>query len=61
MISAVERVANIDRKQCRDAAERRFSLQRMAHDHDRLYRRIAERDSRFMRRIPVAGRRLISA
>jgi glycosyltransferase involved in cell wall biosynthesis len=61
MISAVERVANIDRKQCRDAAERRFSLQRMARDHDRLYRRIAERDSRFMRRIPVAGRRLISA
>ncbi|HTX84570.1 MAG TPA: glycosyltransferase family 4 protein [Streptosporangiaceae bacterium] len=61
MISAVERVAKIDRKQCRDAAERRFSLQRMARDHERLYRRIAEREARLVRRIPAASRRLISA
>jgi len=61
MISAVERVGEIDRDQCRDAAERRFSLQRMARDHDRLYRRVLDRDSGLVRRIPAAGRRLISA
>jgi glycosyltransferase involved in cell wall biosynthesis len=61
MISAIDRVGEIDRDQCRDAAERRFSLQRMARDHERLYRRIVERESGFIRRIPAAGRRLISA
>ena len=61
MISAVERVAKIDRADCREAAERRFSLQRMARDHERLYRKIAEREARIVRRIPAAGRRLISA
>jgi hypothetical protein len=33
-------VPEIERRQCRDAAERRFSLARMALDHQRLYRRI---------------------
>jgi glycosyltransferase involved in cell wall biosynthesis len=61
MISAVDRVADIDREMCREAAERRFSLQRMARDHERFYRRVLERESRFIRRIPAAGRRLISA
>jgi glycosyltransferase involved in cell wall biosynthesis len=61
MISAVDRVGEIDRDQCRDAAERRFSLQRMARDHDRLYRRLLDRESGFIRRIPAAGRRLINA
>jgi len=61
MISAVERVGEIDRNHCREAAERRFSLQRMARDHERLYRRMLDRESRLIRRIPAAGRRLINA
>ena len=61
MISAVHRVADIDRDRCRAAAESRFSLQRMARDHERFYRRLLERESRLVRRIPAAGRRLISA
>jgi glycosyltransferase involved in cell wall biosynthesis len=61
MISAVDRVAELDRNLCRDAAQQRFSLQRMARDHDELYRRVLDRESRLMRRIPAAGRRLISA
>jgi len=40
MITAVGRVPEIERRLCRDAAERRFSLVRMALDHQRLYRRI---------------------
>jgi glycosyltransferase involved in cell wall biosynthesis len=61
MISAIDRVPELDRAQCRAAAERRFSLQRMARDHDRLYRRILDRESSFMRRIPAAGRPLVTA
>src|SRR5215469_772989 len=61
MIRAVDRVAEIDRDRCREAAERRFSLQKMAREHERFYRRLLERESRFIRRIPAAGRRLISA
>lgn len=61
MISAVDRVGEIDRSQCRTAAEQRFSLQGMARDHDRLYRRLLDRESSLMRRIPAAGRRLINA
>jgi glycosyltransferase involved in cell wall biosynthesis len=40
MVTAIGRVPEIERRQCRDAAERRFSLARMALDHQRLYRRI---------------------
>lgn len=61
MISAIDRVGELDRSQCRAAAERRFSLQRMARDHERLYRRVMERESRFVRRIPATGRPLVSA
>ncbi len=61
MISAVDRVADISRERCREAAEQRFSLQQMAREHERYYRRVLERESKFMRRIPAAGRRLISA
>jgi len=61
MSAAVHRVADIDRDRCRAAAESRFSLQRMARDHERFYRRILERESRLVRRIPAARRRLISA
>jgi glycosyltransferase involved in cell wall biosynthesis len=61
MISAIDRVAELDRSQCRAAAEKRFSLQRMARDHERLYHQILDREARFMRRIPPAGRPLVSA
>jgi glycosyltransferase involved in cell wall biosynthesis len=61
MISAVDQVADIERAACREAARRRFSLQRMARDHERLYRRMLDREARLIRRIPAAGRRLISA
>jgi glycosyltransferase involved in cell wall biosynthesis len=61
MISAVDQVADIERAACREAARRRFSLQRMASDHERLYRRMLDREARLIRRIPAAGRRLISA
>ena len=42
MVTAVGQVHEIERHQCRAAAERRFSLARMAADHERLYRRILE-------------------
>jgi glycosyltransferase involved in cell wall biosynthesis len=61
MISAVDRVGEIDRNRCREAAVGRFSLERMARDHERFYRHLLERESRLTRRIPAAGRRLISA
>jgi glycosyltransferase involved in cell wall biosynthesis len=46
MTAAIARVDHIDRKQCRAAAERRFSLARMAADYERLYRAILERPGR---------------
>jgi len=46
MTAAVARVYQIDRKQCRAAAERRFSLARMAADYERLYQAILEHPSR---------------
>jgi glycosyltransferase involved in cell wall biosynthesis len=54
MVTAVGRVPQIQRRQCRDAAERRFSLARMALDHQRLYRRIL-RDPGQLRRGCAAG------
>ncbi len=61
MITAIDGVGGIDRDQCRESAERRFSLQRMARDHERLYRRVLQTDGRFPRRVPPASRRLVSA
>jgi glycosyltransferase involved in cell wall biosynthesis len=46
MIAAIARVHQISRWRCRAAAERRFSLSRMAADYDRLYRAILERPVR---------------
>ena len=40
MLTALRRVPALDRAYCRTTAERRFSLQRMARDHERLYRRL---------------------
>ncbi|GAB1691664.1 glycosyltransferase family 4 protein [Krasilnikovia sp. M28-CT-15] len=37
MTAAVARLPGIDRRACRDAAVRRFSRERMARDHERLY------------------------
>jgi len=39
-IGAVARIPEIDRAACRADAERRFSLERMAGDHERLYETI---------------------
>ena len=46
MTAAVARVHQISRRQCRAAAEQRFSLARMAAGYDRLYRAILERPGR---------------
>ena len=46
MTAAVAHIGEIDRRQCRAAAERQFSLARMAADYDRLYRAILEHASR---------------
>jgi glycosyltransferase involved in cell wall biosynthesis len=61
MISAIDRVGGIDRDHCRESAERRFSLHRMARDHDRLYRRVLETEGGFLHRVPPADRRLVIA
>src|ERR1019366_508645 len=42
-------------RKCRDAAERRFSLARMALDHQRLYRRILRDPSQMGRRSVADG------
>ncbi|GAA0804801.1 glycosyltransferase family 4 protein [Spirilliplanes yamanashiensis] len=41
LAGALRRVGGIDRRACRDAAERRFSADRMVADHLRLYGRAA--------------------
>ncbi len=46
MTAAVADMHQIDRRQCRAAAERRFSLARMAADYERLYRAILARPGR---------------
>jgi hypothetical protein len=46
MSAAVAHIGQIDRSQCRAAAERRFSLARMAADHERLYQAILEHPGR---------------
>jgi glycosyltransferase involved in cell wall biosynthesis len=42
MVAAIGRVEQIDRAECRAAAEQRFSLQRMARDYERLYQRLLD-------------------
>jgi hypothetical protein len=48
MTAAVAPVHQIDRCQCRAAAEGWFPLARMAADYDRLYRSILEHPVRVM-------------
>jgi len=45
LVAAVGGIGEIDRNDCRDAAERRFSMERMVEDHVRLYRRLIDRAS----------------
>lgn len=45
MAAAVGRIPEIDRLQCRKAAEQRFSLGRMSADYERLYRDILEENA----------------
>jgi glycosyltransferase involved in cell wall biosynthesis len=59
MVRAVGQVPQIDRDQCRNAAERRFSLQRMARDHERFYRRVLERE--VLEPVAAAGESLVTA
>jgi len=40
MVAAIDRIGEIERADCRSVAEQRFSLARMALDHERLYRRL---------------------
>jgi glycosyltransferase involved in cell wall biosynthesis len=41
-VQAVERVASLDRLECRRTFERRFSVERMAEDYISVYRRLVE-------------------
>ena len=59
MTTAIAHIGEIDRRQCRAAAEQRFSLVRMAADYDRLYRAILEHPGRVgsvIWRMPGAAR-----
>lgn len=45
-VAAVDRVAGLSRRRCRDRFEQRFSVTRMACDYLRLYQRLAETNTR---------------
>lgn len=59
-VKAVERVATLSRKTCRDVFEQRFTAARMARDYLRIYRRLVEvkaASGRTLRPIPhIASR-----
>lgn len=60
LVAAVRRIGLIDRADCRAAAVRRFSMERMVSDHVRLYRRLIDKaavPSLVSRRGARAGRR----
>jgi glycosyltransferase involved in cell wall biosynthesis len=40
LVEALGRVGELDREACRLAAVERFSIERMARDHERLYQRL---------------------
>lgn len=40
LAAAVDKVGDLDRAACRSRVERKFSLDRMARDHERLYHRV---------------------
>jgi glycosyltransferase involved in cell wall biosynthesis len=45
LIAAVETASGLDRRACRSSVEVRFSMERMAADHERLYRRLLRRST----------------
>ena len=45
-VEAVELAGRIDRRACREAFDQRFTVERMAHDYLRLYRRLIEQPTR---------------
>lgn len=44
LTAAVDKIEDLDRAACRRRVERKFSLERMALDHERLYRRVTSHD-----------------
>lgn len=57
LLRAVARVPELDRAACRTAAERHFSLQRMAADHETLYRRVIQVHATIRPLVPMGVRR----
>lgn len=59
MVDAIGRVDALDRHACREAAELRFGMDRMAADHERLYERVLDRGrgGPGSRRLVVSGQR----
>lgn len=55
LIQAVARIPELDRAACRTAAEQRFSLQRMAADHETLYQRVLLESAAAAGSVPSAG------
>lgn len=53
MVRAVRRIDTIDRKKCRQYAERKFSVKRMIDAHERLFERLVQKPKRgiFRRRL----------
>jgi glycosyltransferase involved in cell wall biosynthesis len=45
-VEAVERVAQLSRKRCRDVFEQRFTAARMAHDYVQQFKRLIARDQK---------------
>ncbi|HEY7161079.1 MAG TPA: glycosyltransferase family 4 protein, partial [Acidobacteriota bacterium] len=46
-VAAVQKISELDRKQCRDDFIERFSVERMASDYVELYEHILENDTRY--------------
>jgi glycosyltransferase involved in cell wall biosynthesis len=49
LVGAVERLATISRRRCRDAFERRFSDVRMVDDYEQVYHQLVQRDRSWTR------------
>jgi len=46
-VAAIQKITELDRKQCRDDFIKRFSVERMASDYVALYEHILENDTRY--------------
>lgn len=55
MVNALARVASLDRRDCRAAAEQRFDLMRMAADHESLYLSLVEQSGELVTFGPCPG------